>query len=269
MQDSASSRAKRSLGQNFLVDDNIQRKIVDALGASDVDEVLEIGPGKGALTRHLAGTVRRLTLVELDDILAANLQKRFAERPDVRVLHDDVLDVDLGGLFDDLGDVLVIGNIPYNITTPIIFRLLQRPRPRDVVLMVQAEVAERMTAAVGTKAYGALSVGIRTVARVQRLFKVGRGAFRPVPKVESALVRITPRLPEPLCLEEEVRVRKLVRATFQWRRKQLRKILRDHPSLSLDVGRVDAILEDLGIAPEVRPENLTPESFVALSEALG
>ena len=131
------SSQQGSLGQNFLVDDNIQRKIVDALGASDVDEVLEIGPGKGALTRHLAGTVRRLTLVELDDILAANLQKRFAERPDVRVLHDDVLNVDLGGLFDDLGDVLVIGNIPYNITTPIIFRLLQRPRPRDVVLMVK------------------------------------------------------------------------------------------------------------------------------------
>jgi len=269
VQDSAPSRAKRSLGQNFLVDDNIQRKIVDALGASSVDEVLEIGPGKGALTRYLAGTARRLTLIELDDILAANLQERFEESSDVRVLHGDVLNVDLGGLFDDLGDVLVIGNIPYNITTPIIFRLLQRPRPRDVVLMVQAEVAERMTAVVGTKEYGALSVGIRTVADVRRLFKVGRGAFRPVPKVDSALVRITPRRPEPLCLEEEVCVRKLVRATFQWRRKQLRKILRDHPSLNLDVGQVDAILEDLGIEPEVRPENLTPESFVALSKALG
>ncbi|MDC0160774.1 16S rRNA (adenine(1518)-N(6)/adenine(1519)-N(6))-dimethyltransferase RsmA [Gemmatimonadales bacterium] len=268
MHESGPRRAKRSLGQNFLIDGNIQRKIVDALGASAADKVLEIGPGRGALTEHLAGAVRQLTLVELDDILAANLERRFAGSPHVRVLHRDVLDVDLGDLFDDPGEVLVIGNIPYNITTPIIFKLLQRPRPRDVVLMVQAEVADRMTAAVGTKGYSALSVGVRTVAHVQRLFKVSRHAFRPVPRVESSIVRITPRRPEPLGLEEEVRVRELVRAVFQWRRKQLRKILRDHPSLSLDVGRVDAILAELGIEPEVRPEALTPDCFVALSEAL-
>ncbi len=262
------ARAKKSLGQNFLVDANIQRKIVDALGAAPSDEVLEIGPGRGALTRHLVDTVRRLTLVELDDALAGALQGRFAERPDVHVVHGDILDVDLAALLEDAAEARVIGNIPYNITTPIIFRLLERPRPREIILMVQHEVADRITAAVGTKAYGALSVGIRTVARVERLFKVGRGAFRPVPRVDSAIVRITPIRPEPLDSAQEERVRRLVRAAFQWRRKQLRKILRDHPDLRVEVARIDTVLDALGILPEARPETLDPERFVALADAL-
>ena len=134
--------------------------------------------------------------------------------------------------------------------------------------MVQAEVADRITATVGTKAYGALSVGVRTIARAERLFKVGRGAFRPVPRVESAIVRITPIRPEPLNPRQEERVRRLVRAAFQWRRKQLRKILRDHPDLRVDTGRIDAALDSLSIPAEARPETLAPERFVALSEAL-
>jgi len=262
------ARAKKSLGQNFLVDANIQRKIVEALGATDSDEVLEIGPGRGALTRHLVGSVRRLTLVELDDALAEALRDRFAARPDVQVVHGDVLDVDLASLLEGPTEARIIGNIPYNITTPIIFRLLERPRPRAIVLMVQAEVADRITAAVGTKAYGALSVGVRTVARVDRLFKVGRGAFRPVPRVESAIVRITPIRPEPLDPTQEEQVRRLVRACFQWRRKQLRKILRDHPDLRVEAGQVDDALASLGIPGEARPETLDPERFVALAEAL-
>jgi len=262
------ARAKKSLGQNFLVDANIQRKIVDALGASREDEVLEIGPGRGALTRHLVDTVRRLTLVELDDGLMEALQGRFDERSDVNVVHGDILDVDLTALLEDAAEARIIGNIPYNITTPIIFRLLERPRPREIILMVQQEVADRITAPVGTKAYGALSVGIRTVARVDRLFKVGRGAFRPVPRVDSAIVRMTPIRPEPLDSGQEERVRRLVRAGFQWRRKQLRKILRDHPDLRVEVARIDAVLDSLSIPPEARPETLDPERFVALADAL-
>ena len=262
------ARAKKSLGQNFLVDANIQRKIVDALGASREDEVLEIGPGRGALTRHLVDTVRRLTLVELDDGLMEALQGRFDERSDVNVVHGDILDVDLTALLEDAAESRIIGNIPYNITTPIIFRLLERPRPREIILMVQQEVADRITAPVGTKAYGALSVGIRTVARVDRLFKVGRGAFRPVPRVDSAIVRMTPIRPEPLDSGQEERVRRLVRAGFQWRRKQLRKILRDHPDLRVEVARIDAVLDSLSIPPEARPETLDPERFVALADAL-
>ncbi len=262
-------RAKKSLGQNFLVDANIQRKIVDALGASADDEVLEIGPGRGALTRHLAGAVRRLALVELDDGLAKGLADRYGGRSDVDLVHADVLDVDLTRLLERPETARVIGNIPYNITTPIIFRLLERPRPLDIVLMVQAEVADRITAEVGTKAYGALSVGVRTVARAERLFKVGRGAFRPVPRVESAIVRLTPIRPEPLTKEEESRVRRLVKACFQWRRKQIRKILRDHPELRYEVRKLEEALDSLGISGESRPETLAPERFVALAEALG
>lgn len=262
------ARPKRSLGQNFLVDANLQRKIVDALGAGPDDEVLEIGPGRGALTRHLVGAVRRLVLVELDDDLANALTERHGARDDVHVVHGDVLEVDLARHVERPDDLRVIGNIPYNITTPIVFRLLERPRPRDIVLMVQADVADRIIAPPGTKTYGALSVGVRAVAHVERLFRVGRGAFRPVPKVESAIIRIVPHRPERTTLEEEVRLRTLVRAAFQWRRKQLGKILRDHPDLGFEQEIAEEAVSRTGIASTDRPETLSPEAFLALSAAL-
>jgi 16S rRNA (adenine1518-N6/adenine1519-N6)-dimethyltransferase len=263
--------AKRSLGQNFLVDENIQRKIVAALGAGRDDDVLEIGPGRGALTKHLVGRVRRLVLVELDDRLASELDQEHASREDVSVVHGDILDFPLAELAPEDGaveDLLVVGNIPYNITTPILFYLLQRPRPRDIVLMVQDDVAARIVADPGTKEYGALSVGVRTVAEVERLFKVGRRAFRPVPRVDSAIIRVTPIRPPPLSEEEERRLRNLVRAAFQWRRKQLGKILRDHPDLGYSPAAVEAATAATGVSVTDRPERLTPSDFVALSAAL-
>ena len=260
--------AKRSLGQNFLVDVNLQRKIVAALAVGPGDEVLEIGPGRGALTRHLVGHVGRLIAVELDDHLAASLAAQYEGRDDVRVVHADVLDVDLPALATDVSRLAVVGNIPYNITTPIIFRLLRRPRPRDIVLMVQDDVADRIVAPVGTKEYGALSVGVRTVASVERLFSVGRGAFRPVPGVDSCVIRIRPLVPEPLSAEEEDRLRHLVRAAFQWRRKHLRKILRDHPDLGFAEDEIRSVADALGLDPEDRPERLDPGAFVRLAGAL-
>lgn len=261
-------RAKRSLGQNFLVDENLQRKIVAAVDAPPGAEVLEIGPGRGALTRHLAGRVRRLVLVELDDDLARELAERYAGREDVQVVHADVLEVDLAGLCDDPSELLVVGNIPYNITTPIAFKLLERPRPRRIVLMVQDDVADRIVGPVGTKEYGALSVGIRTVAEVERLFKVGRGAFRPVPGVDSAVIRIRPFQPERLTTEQEAKLRVLVRAAFQWRRKQLRKILRDHPDLAYPRDVAEPAAAAAGVDLEDRPERIDPEQFVRLASAL-
>ena len=261
-------RPKRSLGQNFLIDANIQRKIVDTLGAGPDDVVLEIGPGRGALTRHLAGSVGRLVLVELDDALVAALRSEYGERTDVDVIHADVLDVRLEDHVDDPGSLIVVGNIPYNITTPIIFRLLERPRPREIVLMVQDDVADRVVAPVGTKEYGALSIGVRCVATPEKLFRVGRNAFRPVPGVDSAILRIEPRVPEPLALDEEDRLRRLVRAAFQWRRKQLGKTLRDHPDLRVDSGRLEEIAERAGISLSDRPERLSPDHFSALAAAL-
>lgn len=261
-------RAKKSLGQNFLVDPNLQRKIVAALGAGADDEVLEIGPGRGALTDHLAGAVGRLVLVELDDLLVARLRERFGADPTVSVIHGDVLDVDRAAVLSDPAGVRVIGNIPYNITTPIIFGLLERPRPRSIVLMVQDEVADRLVADVGTRAYGALSVGVRAVAEVEKLFRVRRGAFRPVPGVDSAIVKITPLTPEPLDPEEEAALRTLVRACFQWRRKQLGKILRDHPDLALAPSGIEALLGRVGAELQDRPETLDPEAFAALARAM-
>jgi 16S rRNA (adenine1518-N6/adenine1519-N6)-dimethyltransferase len=261
-------RAKRSLGQNFLIDPNLQRKIVDALGAGPDDEVLEIGPGRGALTTHLDGRVGRLVLVELDDRLAADLEERFRGRPDVEVVHGDVLDVPFGRHVRDLTALRVVGNIPYNITSPIIFRLLERPRPGCIVLMVQADVADRIAAPVGTKAYGALSVGVRSVATVERLFGVGRRSFRPAPRVDSAVIRIRPFCPERSTEGEEARLRRLVRATFQWRRKQLGKTLRDHPDLAYPEEVYTAAAGTAGVRLSDRPERLSPEDFFALAGAL-
>lgn len=262
-------RAKKSLGQNFLVDKNIQRKIVDALGAGPDDTVIEVGPGKGALTEHLQGSVRRLVLVELDNGLAASLQERFAGREDVTVLHADVLDVTLSDHVADPGSAVVVGNIPYNITTPILFHFLRRPRPREIVLMVQEEVAQRMVAPPGNKTYGALAVGVRTVATVERLFGVGRRAFRPVPRVDSAVVRVRPFRPELLNLDEERRLRTLVRAVFQRRRKQLGTILREHPDLRVPRDSLDDLAAGADVDLRDRPERLSPEDFVRLSAALG
>jgi 16S rRNA (adenine1518-N6/adenine1519-N6)-dimethyltransferase len=260
-------RAKRSLGQNFLVDANLQRKIVESLGAGLEDEVLEIGPGRGALTRHLAGRVKRLVLVELDDELVPLLREEFAGEPSVEVVHADVLEVSLEDLFSDPGSVRVIGNIPYNITTPILFSLLERrPRPRDVVLMVQREVADRIVAEAGSRTYGALAVGVQTVAEAERVLHVGRKAFRPVPDVESTVVRVTPHQPPRLTPDDEREVRALTRAAFGQRRKQFQRILRDAYRLSPEA--LEEVEGELGVDLRARPETFPPEEFVRLARAL-
>jgi 16S rRNA (adenine1518-N6/adenine1519-N6)-dimethyltransferase len=256
-------RAKRSLGQNFLVDPNLQRGIVEALEPGPEDEVLEIGPGQGALTRHLAGRVARLVLVELDNDLAAALQEEYADHPGVEVVHADILTVSLEDLFDDVSRVKVIGNIPYNITTPILFSLLERrPLPERVVLMVQKEVADRILAPVGSKAYGALSVGVRLVAEVERVLRVGRNAFRPRPDVDSMVIRLRPRGDRPDATEEAA-VRTLTREAFSRRRKQLQTILRD--GFGLDADDIDRISRIIGIDLRRRPETLTPEQMRELA----
>lgn len=257
---------KRSLGQNFLVDPNVQRRIVDACGAGAGDPVLEIGPGRGALTTHLIERGVLLTVVELDDVLARELEARFGDS--VTVIHADVLSLDLSSRLPDWPSTHVIGNIPYNITSPLLFHLLEAPRPMDLVLMVQAEVAERLTASPGTKAYGASTVGVRSVAEVRRLFAVSRSVFRPVPAVDSAVVRITPR---PLPSADRAAagdLRTLTRAAFGWRRKQLATTLTRHPEYGLDREVVTAVLEEMGLPLTVRPERLTPEQFVTLASRL-
>jgi 16S rRNA (adenine1518-N6/adenine1519-N6)-dimethyltransferase len=260
-------RARRSLGQNFLVDPNIQRRIAEALEVEPGDEVLEIGPGQGALTRHLADTAGRLVAIELDRSLAARLTEEFADRPHVEIRQGDVLDVRLEEVTEDPARLLVVGNIPYNITTPILFSLLERrPRPRRILLMVQKEVADRITAPPGGKSYGALAVGVRSVARAQVVMQVGRKAFRPVPDVESSVVLITPLVPPPLEADEEEAVRRLTREAFGRRRKQFQRTLRD--AFGLSPAEVTAVAEETGFDLADRPERFSPEEFVQLSRVL-
>ena len=263
-----SGRPKRSLGQNFLVDPNLQRKVVGAVGAGEDEPVLEIGPGRGALTGHLAARGVTLTAVELDDVLAEALALRYEDDPRVTVVHGDILSLDLPALTADWARTVVVGNIPYNITTPIVFRLLRLPCPADIVLTVQAEVAARMLAAPGSRTYGALSVGVGVHAEASRICKVPRTAFRPVPRVDSAVVRLTPRSPPRLGAEEADRVRVLTRAAFSWRRKQLGTILSRHPDVRMPRPAVTDLLGEQGLSPTLRPEQLSPEDFVRLSAAL-
>lgn len=263
-----SAPAKKSLGQNFLVERAYQERIVAALEPQPDDAVVEIGPGRGALTRHLVGRVRRLVLVELDDALAAQWQTELGARPDVEVRHQDALTLDLTALDVAPARLKVIGNIPYHITSPLIFHLLQPGRRAAlIVLMVQREVAVRMLAPAGGRNYGALSVGVQTAARVERLFQVPRGAFRPVPGVDSTVVRLTPWQPPLLEPDEEADLRALTRAAFGWRRKQLQRILREAPGYELDPDQV-AQLAAAGFEPVARPESLAPAEFVRLMRAL-
>jgi 16S rRNA (adenine1518-N6/adenine1519-N6)-dimethyltransferase len=260
-------RAKRSLGKNFLTDPNIQRRIVAAIDPSPQDEVLEIGPGHGALTRHLVGRVGRLVLAELDDVLARRLEDEFAGLDDVLVLHRDILSLDLEEVSADPARLKVIGNIPYNITTPIIFHLLERqPRPAEIVLMVQRELADRLLATAGSRTFGALAVGVQSVADVERVIHVSRGAFRPAPDVDSTVIRITPHVPPRLDLTTEHALRTLTRAAFGKRRKQFQRILRDEFALSPE--EVQSIADAAGFDLRNRPETFSPRDFVSLARIL-
>lgn len=261
-------RPKKSLGQNFLVDPNLQRKIVAALNAGPDDEVLEIGPGRGALTNHLAGVPRRLILVELDDRLSQQLRARYEGRADVHVVQADFLRVDIRSLTSRPQELKVVGNIPYNLTAPIVFRLLESPRPAEIVLMVQREVAQRLASSPGSSEYGALSVGVQSVARVELLFKVPRTAFRPVPRVDSTVVRLVPLRPEPMTPAEETDLRELTRVAFGWRRKQFQRILRDHPRYRLSREAVEDLEAASGLDLTGRPEVFSPDSFLTLSRLL-
>jgi 16S rRNA (adenine1518-N6/adenine1519-N6)-dimethyltransferase len=261
------SRPQRSLGQNFLVDPNTQRRIIAAADLTGAHRIVEIGPGQGAITEGLLELGLPLVVIEKDTRLAAQWSRRAEGDPRLTAVQGDALKIPLER-FGPPQETVVVGNIPYNVTTPLIFHLLQRPRPRELVLMVQKEVADRLAAEAGTAAYGALSVGVQVAAQVERLFSVPRTVFRPRPKVDSAVVRIRPLAPPPLTREVEVRTRDLVRACFGWRRKQLGTTLRKHPDLEVSGDDLPAILERVGCTPTARAETLTPQQFVALAQEL-
>jgi 16S rRNA (adenine1518-N6/adenine1519-N6)-dimethyltransferase len=251
---------RKSLGQHFLTDRRILGRIADALQLSGGETVLEIGPGRGALTDILAERAGRLIAIEYDRALAELLRQRYAKRGNVLVAEADVLEVSLADLA--AGPYVLVGNVPYYITTPILFHALVPPRAERSVYLVQREVADRLSASPGTKEYGALTVNVAAVARAETLFRVPAGAFSPPPRVESAVVRITPLATPLVAPDDERPLRTLVQNAFGMRRKQMRRVVRSLYSLSPD--GADVVLAAAGIDPEVRPETLSPSQFVAL-----
>jgi 16S rRNA (adenine1518-N6/adenine1519-N6)-dimethyltransferase len=257
-------RPRKSLGQHFLKDDNIARKIIRALAPDPGDTIVEIGPGVGALTKHLAGTVRRLVAVELD-ARAVVFLRHLVQDPTVEIVQGDFLKTDLGTLAGPEGQstqLRVIGNIPYNITTPIVFHLLEhRLFVRDAILMMQREVARRLIALPGNKDYGILSVQCQIFADVQLLFDVAPTAFIPPPNVMSSVVRLAMLPAARVPLGDEAFFRAMVRSVFGKRRKTLRKSLQ---YFGKERGMVIPELPDL----HRRPEELSLEELVHLSDAL-
>lgn len=252
---------RKSLGQHFLTDKQVLERIADAAAVDPKDTIVEIGPGRGALTDLLVERAGRLVAIEYDRALAVKLKERYASRSNVEIIQADVLTVRLADCAGG-GPYKLIGNVPYYITTPILFHALQRPRPEQAIYLVQREVADRLTASPGGGEFGALTVNVGAVANAEMLFTVPAGAFRPPPKVESAVVRITPR-PMPIVTpEQEESFRTFVQSVFSMRRKQMQRILR--AVWSLDQSGADQRLADVGIDPTARPETLSIENFARL-----
>jgi 16S rRNA (adenine1518-N6/adenine1519-N6)-dimethyltransferase len=253
---------RKNLGQHFLNDRRILERIADALELTGTETVVEIGPGRGSLTEILAPRAAKVIAIEYDRALAEILRKRYADRPSVQIVEADVLTVDLGAVAGE--DYYLIGNVPYYITTPILFHALQRPRAQRSVFLVQREVAERIVAEPGSKEYGALSVNVQAVAKAKYLFRVAPGSFLPPPKVESAVIRIEPRADPVVSENNEEKFRRFVIDAFGMRRKQMRRILRSLWNLTAE--DAEAVLTSASIEPSARPESLTPAQLASLLE---
>lgn len=253
------------LSQHFLHDRRAAGRIAGSLRAPPRARVLEVGPGEGALTEPLLDRGWRVTAVEVDEQLAGRLERRLGDRG-LTVVRADILEYELEGG----RPWYVIGNLPYAITSPIVFHLLEqagRVEIPEIVIMVQKEVAERLAAAPGSRAYGALTVGVRLAADVEVLFDVGPGQFRPPPRVRSSVVRLVPGGPSGLGEERRERVRLLVRTAFEQRRKQLGNSLKEGPwNLAGDRGA--RVQDRAGIDLRRRPETLSVEEWLKLEEAL-
>jgi 16S rRNA (adenine1518-N6/adenine1519-N6)-dimethyltransferase len=261
----STEKRRRALGQHFLRDAGIARAIVELVAPTSSDLVVEIGPGEGALTQELVRRSGRLVALEVDRALLERVRRRW---PAIEALEADARTWDYGALERPAGGrVLVVGNLPYSVGKPIVAALLEARTVIDVMaLMLQREVAERLAAPPGNKVYGAMSVLTQAVCDVELALRVPPGAFRPPPKVDSAVVRLTPRAQARVPPELEGRFREVVRAAFARRRKTLANALTGGLGLSLGVAREAAIT--CGVDPGRRAETLTIEEFVSLTARL-
>ncbi|MCP5420613.1 MAG: 16S rRNA (adenine(1518)-N(6)/adenine(1519)-N(6))-dimethyltransferase RsmA [Gammaproteobacteria bacterium] len=256
--EAALPHSRKRFGQHFLHDPGVIQRILQAIQPKPEQTLVEIGPGPGAITRPLLEAAGQLVAVELDYNLIPLLRDYCQGAGDLRIFQADALTFDFSALRQDTRRLRVVGNLPYNISTPLLFHLLQQlDAVQDMHFMLQKEVVERLAAGPGKSAYGRLSVMIQYRCEVQPLFAIGRGAFSPPPRVESAFVRLLPHRHPPVAVTDESRFTELVRRAFGQRRKTLRNTLRGLLPESAIAG--------LGIDPRTRPENLSLAEFAALS----
>lgn len=264
---------QKKFGQNFLIDEHVLGKIIRSAEITEDDFVVEIGPGIGTLTQYLAASAREVAAIEIDDALIPILEDTLSAYDNVTVIHEDVLKVDLCKLAEEKNGgkpIKVVANLPYYITTPIIMGLFESHVPIDsITIMVQKEVADRMQVGPGTKDYGALSLAVQYYAKPEIIANVPPNCFMPRPNVGSAVIRLTRHETVPVQVEDEKLMFRLIRASFNQRRKTLANGLNNSPEIHLSKEVIQESIEELGVPVTIRGEALTLEQFAALSNIIG
>lgn len=260
---------QKKFGQNFLIDSHVLDKIVSAAGITKDDFVLEIGPGIGTMTQYLAASARKVFAVEIDKALIPILEDTLKEFDNVQVINQDILKVDIKKLAEEHNDgkpIKVVANLPYYITTPIIMGLFESQVPIDsITVMVQKEVADRMKVGPGTKDYGALSLAVQYYAEPYIVANVPPNCFMPRPKVGSAVIRLTRHEKPPVEVADEKLMFRLIRASFNQRRKTLANGLNNSSELSYSKEEIQQTIEKCGFKAGIRGEALTLEDFAKLA----
>ncbi|MFF2450315.1 16S rRNA (adenine(1518)-N(6)/adenine(1519)-N(6))-dimethyltransferase RsmA [Neobacillus sp. NPDC058068] len=265
---------KKSLGQNFLIDTNILKKIVSFADLNENSGAIEIGPGIGALTEQLARTSKKVVAFEIDQRLLPILKDTLSPYPNVNIIHKDVLEADVQAVFAEefsgIEDVMVVANLPYYVTTPIIMKLLEDKLPiRGIVCMLQKEVADRISARPGTKEYGSLSIAIQYYTEAETVMIVPKTVFVPQPNVDSAVIRLTKREKPAVTVKDEDFFFQITRSCFAQRRKTLLNNLTSQlPDGKQKKESILAALNVCGIEPSRRGETLSLEEFGRLSDEL-
>ena len=261
---------QKKFGQNFLIDPHVLDKIVRAAGVAEDDCVLEIGPGIGTMTQYLAERARHVVAVEIDRNLIPILAETLEGYDNITILNDDILKVDINELarvYNQSRPLKVVANLPYYITTPIIMGLFESQVPVDnITVMVQKEVADRMQAGPGSKDYGALSLAVGYYAKPYIAANVPPNCFMPRPNVGSAVIRLTRHQKPPVEVKDPGLMFRLIRASFNQRRKTLQNGLNNSPEVPFSKEMIGAAIESLGLPPSVRGETLTLEQFAGLSD---